>query len=142
MIDRTLSHYKVLEEISRGGMGIVYKALDLKLNREVALKVLPPELVSNPDRKRRFAQEAQADSPRKSETSRTIFFLPQRDRSGKRAQRCRRAGPRCPATSVSLPSENTIDLTADLSGGKHVAMDVDVQQPAVEHVSLLFGKRA
>ncbi len=60
MIDRTLSHYKVLEEISRGGMGIVYKALDLKLNREVALKVLPPELVSDPDRKRRFVQEAQA----------------------------------------------------------------------------------
>ena len=37
MINRTLSHYKVLEEISRGGMGIVYKALDLKLNRKVAL---------------------------------------------------------------------------------------------------------
>ncbi len=37
MIGRTLSHYKVLEEISRGGMGIVYKALDLKLNREVGI---------------------------------------------------------------------------------------------------------
>ncbi len=36
MIGRTLSHYKVFEEISRGGMGIVYKALDLKLNREMA----------------------------------------------------------------------------------------------------------
>jgi len=60
MINRTLSHYKVREEISRGGMGIVCKALDLKLNREVALKVLPPELVSDPDRKRRFIQEAQA----------------------------------------------------------------------------------
>ncbi len=60
MIGRTLSHYKVLEEISRGGMGIVYKALDLKLNREVALKVLPPQLVADPDRKRRFVQEARA----------------------------------------------------------------------------------
>jgi len=60
MIGRILSHYKVLEEISRGGMGIVYKALDLKLNREVALKVLPPQLVSDPARKRRFVREAQA----------------------------------------------------------------------------------
>ena len=40
MIGRTLSHYKVLEEISRGGMGIVYKALDLKLNREVVIEII------------------------------------------------------------------------------------------------------
>ncbi len=60
MIGRTLSHYKVLEEISRGGMGIVYRAVDVKLNREVALKVLPPDLVADPERKKRFVQEAQA----------------------------------------------------------------------------------
>jgi serine/threonine protein kinase len=60
MIGRILSHYKVLEELSRGGMGIVYRALDLKLDREVALKVLPPELIADPERKRRFVQEAKA----------------------------------------------------------------------------------
>ena len=60
MVGRTLSHYKILSEISRGGMGIVYRALDLKLDREVALKVLPPELVADPERKRRFVQEAKA----------------------------------------------------------------------------------
>jgi Tol biopolymer transport system component len=60
VIGRSLSHYKVLEELSRGGMGIVYRARDVKLDREVAVKVLPPELVSNEERKRRFLQEARA----------------------------------------------------------------------------------
>ena len=55
-----LLRYEILAEISRGGMGIVYRARDTGLNREVALKVLPPELVADPDRKRRFVQEAQA----------------------------------------------------------------------------------
>ena len=79
MIGRTLSHYKVLEEISRGGMGIVYKALDLKLNREVALKVLPPELVSDPDRKRRFIQEAQAAAALKHSNIATIYEIDEVD---------------------------------------------------------------
>lgn len=61
LVGRTLSHYAVQDEISRGGMGIVYRAVDTRLNREVALKVLPPELVANADRRRRFVQEAQAD---------------------------------------------------------------------------------
>ena len=79
MIGRTLSHYKVLEEISRGGMGIVYKALDLKLNREVALKVLPPELVSDPDRKRRFVQEAQAAAALKHPNIAVVYEIDEVD---------------------------------------------------------------
>jgi serine/threonine protein kinase len=60
VIGSRLAHYDVLSEISRGGMGIVYRARDTRLNRDVALKVLPAELVSDADRKRRFVQEAQA----------------------------------------------------------------------------------
>ncbi|MGH9386724.1 MAG: FlgO family outer membrane protein [Vicinamibacterales bacterium] len=59
---RTLGHYRIAEEISRGGMGIVYRATDTRLNRDVALKVLPDDLTHDADRRRRFVQEAQAAS--------------------------------------------------------------------------------
>ena len=59
---RTLGHYHVLEEISRGGMGVVYRATDTRLNRDVALKVLPDDVTHNDDVRRRFLKEAQAAS--------------------------------------------------------------------------------
>ena len=62
MIGRELGHYRIKDEISRGGMGVVYRAVDTKLNRDVALKVLPADLLTDPERKRRFIQEAQAAS--------------------------------------------------------------------------------
>jgi serine/threonine protein kinase/tetratricopeptide (TPR) repeat protein len=62
VIGSSLSHYRILEEVSRGGMGVVYRAVDTRLDREVALKVLPPELVADAERRRRFEQEARAAS--------------------------------------------------------------------------------
>lgn len=56
----TIGPYEVLEVIGRGGMGLVLRAVDLKLNRVVAVKVLIPELAANPSARRRFLREAQA----------------------------------------------------------------------------------
>ena len=62
LVGQSLSHYQTLSRLGEGGMGIVYKARDTHLDRFVAIKVLPPELVADPDRKRRFVQEAKAAS--------------------------------------------------------------------------------
>ena len=79
MIGRMLGHYQITEKLGEGGMGVVYKARDIRLDRFVAIKVLPAEQVAEPDRKRRFVQEARAASALNHPGIVTIYDIDQCD---------------------------------------------------------------
>jgi serine/threonine protein kinase/tetratricopeptide (TPR) repeat protein len=79
MIGTTISNYKILEKLGEGGMGVVYKAQHLKLDRPVAIKFLPPHLSASEENKARFVQEAKATAALNHPNILNIFDIDEQD---------------------------------------------------------------
>jgi eukaryotic-like serine/threonine-protein kinase len=142
LVGRTVSHYKILDHLGSGGMGVVYKAEDTKLRRIVALKFLPPDLMRDPEAKQRFLHEARASSSLQhpnicivydiDETEDEQMFISMECIEGKTLKECIEGGP--------LSIQESIKIASQIASGLARAHEAGVVHRDLKPANVIAGR--
>jgi dienelactone hydrolase len=143
MIGRTIAHYRIIQKLGGGGMGVVYKAEDTKLKRTVALKFLPPGFSLDPESKARFTQEAQTASSLQhanictihdiDETADGQMFICMEYYEGETLDRAIERGP--------LVVSRALDVAAQIAGGLARAHEAGIVHRDVKPANIMVTHR-
>jgi TolB-like protein/Flp pilus assembly protein TadD/predicted Ser/Thr protein kinase len=139
MIGKTISHYRIMEELGRGGMGVVYKALDSKLKRTVALKFLSAQVLGAEDEKARFLHEAQAAAALGHPNICTIYEIDEFEgRSFIAMEYVEGEGLRSMIESGPLGLERAIDIAVQAAAGLEEAHEKGIVHRDIKPANIMI----
>jgi serine/threonine protein kinase len=143
MIGTTVSHYRILEKLGEGGMGVVYKAHDIKLDRDVALKFLPPQVSASEADRQRFIQEAKAAAALNHPNICTIHGIEDVDEGGSIKTFIVMEfvdGKTLRERAGTLSSKEAIDIGAQIAGGLAAAHDHGIVHRDIKPENVMVRK--
>jgi len=142
MIDKSILHYKILEKLGEGGMGVVYLAEDIKLERKVAIKFLPRRISANAEERQRFDIEAQAAAALNHPNIATIYAIEEHDDEmfivmefieGKELQHHVET-----YHDTSLPIDDTIKYATQIASGLQAAHEKGIVHRDIKSTNIML----